>query len=244
MFDTTQAQTVTQIGEVSVYLAEEQRLLRDAYRAFLVPHPGLEVLGISEDTTGEALIVATAALKPDVLVLGIKVLQPDTVERLQALRRHCPNLAIVLLSAVYGFKGIKALRGFSQGASIGSAYLLKHTIDTVEQLTQVIRAVAQGRIIVDPAVMEALLDAADPRATVLKELSLRELEVLSWMAKGYNDDAIADVLCLETKAVERHVNSIYAKLGPCPSSKEPRMHITMQYLRATGLLPPSPASVI
>ena len=227
---------------VRLYLAEEQQILREAYRSFFfphlgLPHPDLEVVGISGDTSGEALITAASALKPDVMLLGIKALQPTVVEKLEMVRESCPDLPIVLLSAYYGMNGIQALRRFARGSSIGCAYLLKHTVDTVEQLTQVVHAVAEGRIIVDSTVMEELIATTDTTTTSLKELSPRELEVLSWMAKGYRNGTIADVLCLEPKTVERHINSIYSKLSTNLESKHQRVHAVTMYLKATGLLP-------
>jgi len=120
---------------------------------------------------------------------------------------------------------------------VGCAYLLKHTIDTVDQLTQVICSVAEGRVILDPAVMEGLIATGDAHGSFLKDLSPRELEVLSWMAKGYRNQTIAEVLFLDPKTVERHINNIYSKLGNCPEAKHPRVYAVTLYLRACGLLP-------
>ncbi|MFH1141523.1 MAG: LuxR C-terminal-related transcriptional regulator, partial [Chloroflexota bacterium] len=111
------------------------------------------------------------------------------------------------------------------------------TIDTVEQLTQVILSVSQGRIILDQAVMEGLMSSTDTKSTMLKELSPRELEVLSWMAKGYRNDTIAEVLGLEPKTVERHINNIYSKLnGAITPAKHARVHAVTLYMKATGQL--------
>ena len=222
---------------VRLYLAEEQEILREAYHSFFFSHPSLDVVGISGDTSAEALVTAASTLKPEVMLLGIKALQPPVVEKLKMVRGRCPDVAIVLLSAYYGADGIQALRQFSRGATTGCAYLLKHTIDTVEQLTQVVHAVAEGRVIVDPTVMEELIAATDTTEISLKELSPRELEVLSWMAKGYRNGTIADVLCLEPKTVERHINNIYSKLGTSLESRHPRVQAITLYLKATGLLP-------
>ena len=220
-----------------LYIAEEQQILREAYQSFFLPHPIIEVVGSSGDTSVESLLTAAMALQPDVMLLGIRVLQPTAVEKLEALREHAPDLAIVLLSAYFDIKGIRALREFSRGASVGCAYLLKHTIDTVMQLTQVVQSVAEGRIILDPAVMEGLIANADTTSTVLKELSAREMEVLAWMAKGYRNNTIAEVMYLEPKTVERHINSIYGKLGNQGDAKHMRVYATTLYLRATGQLP-------
>ena len=169
--------------------------------------------------------------------MGFKILQPTTVEKLETIREGCPEAALVLLSASYDVKGIKALREFTRGAAVGCAYLLKHTIDTVAQLTHMIHSVAEGRIILDPAVMEGLITSGDSESTFLKDLTPRELEVLNWMAKGYRNSTIAEVLCLEPKTVERHINSIYSKLGNGSESKHARVQATRLYLRATGVLP-------
>ncbi|MEE8517803.1 MAG: hypothetical protein V3S98_01600, partial [Dehalococcoidia bacterium] len=128
-----------------LYIAEEQQILREAYQSFFLPHPAFDVVGTSGDTSVDALRGAAAALQPNVILLGIKVLHADTVEKLVRVREASPGIAVAMLSASYDVKGIKALREFSRGASVGCAYLLKHTIDTVDQLVQVVQAVSEGR---------------------------------------------------------------------------------------------------
>ena len=145
-----------------LYIAEEQQILREAYQSFFLPHPGIEVVGTSGDTSPDALIGAAAALKPRVMLLGFKILKADTVARLDRVREANPDVGIVMLSASYDVKGIKGLREFSRGTSVGCAYLLKHAIDTVDQLTQVVMSVSEGRIILDPTVMDGLITSTDP----------------------------------------------------------------------------------
>ena len=222
--------------KVTLYIAEEQQILREAYQSFFLPHPDMDVIGASADTDAESLVRGVSTLRPNVLLLGIKVLQPAAVERLEALRKASPETAICLLSAYYDVKGISGLRAFSAGGSAGCAYLLKHTIDTVEQLTQVVLSVAEGRIILDQAVMEGLMSTPDAASPALKDLSPREMEVLSWMAKGFRNSTIAEVLCLEPKTVERHINNIYSKLGHFPPNKDQRVHAVTLYLKGTGQL--------
>ena len=222
---------------IRLYLAEEQQILREAFHSFFTSHSSIDMVGSSGNTSGESLVEAAQALKPEIMQIGVKTLQPATVEKLEMLREGCPDIGLVLLSASYDVKGIKALREFSRGASNGCAYLLKHTIDTVEQLTQVICSVADGRIILDPRVMEGMMADQDAHSAVLKDLSPRELEVLSWMAKGYRNDTIAQVLCLDLETVERHINSIYGKLGNSQSSQPPRVQAILSYLSGVGLMP-------
>ncbi|MEE9285743.1 MAG: response regulator transcription factor [Dehalococcoidia bacterium] len=224
-------------SRLALYIAEEQQILREAYQSFFLPHPHIEVVGLSGDTDTGSLAKAVSSIKPRVLLLGIRILQPEVVDKLHALRQAWSATAIVLLSAYYDVKGISALRQFSMGASVGCAYLLKHTIDTVDQLTQVIYSVSEGRIILDPIVMEGLISTTETKGAFLKDLSPRELEVLSWMSKGYRNSTIAEILCLEPKTVERHINNIYSKLGHMPASKDQRVHSITLYLRGTGQLP-------
>jgi two-component system nitrate/nitrite response regulator NarL len=233
-------------NKVKLLIAEEQQFLREAYQSFFSQHPDIEAIGISGDTDGEVLVGKARALKPNVILLGIGVLQPASVKTLKMLRENCPDVAIVLLSASYEAKDFDELRRFSRGASSGCAYLLKHKMNSVRELTQVILGVAQGRITIDPAVLDGLMSAADSPTFLLKELSPRdqlkelsprELEVLGWMAKGFRNSTIAEVLYLELKTVERHINSIFSKLGDCPDSKDRRVNAITLYLRATGGLP-------
>ena len=225
-------------NKVTLLIAEEQEILRKAYQSFFSNHPSIEAIDSSGDTDGEMLVGKARALKPNVILLGIGVLQPSQVEVLEMLGENCPEVAIVLVSAAYDINSFQALRRHSRGTSIGCAYLLKHTINSVRELTHVILGVAEGRVIIDPVVRDGLIASPNPPASLLKELSPRELEVLGWMAKGYRNRTVADILFLELKTVERHINSIYSKLGDCPESKEMRVHAITLYLRATGQLSP------
>jgi DNA-binding NarL/FixJ family response regulator len=228
------------VRTISLYLVEEQQILREAYLSFFGGQRTIEVVGSSGDTSSEAMVSGAKTLKPKVILLGVKAVQRATVEKLELLREACPQAGLVLLFAFYDLQGIKALREFSSDASAGCAYLLKHTIDTVEQLVQVVYSVAQGRIIIDPMVMEELIRTGDARNSFLKGLSPRELEVLGWMAKGYRNETIAGVLSRDVKTVERHINNIYGKLEPAydgDGATHTRVGAVLVYLRAMGLLP-------
>jgi len=225
---------------VRLYVAEEQLILKNAYQSFFTDEPSINLMGATNDTSTASLVEAVEEHQPHVLLVGVKALKADLVERLKIVKDVSPDVAIVLLFAFYDAQGIKALRGYSQGSSLGRAYLLKHTIDTVDQLIQVVCSVAQGRIIVDPVVMEALVSTGDNRSGYLRELSPKALEVLSWMAKGYRNDTIAQVLSRDVRTVERHINSIYSKLEIDDASRDPRVNAALKYLQATGSLPKEP----
>ena len=222
---------------IKLFLAEEQQIQLQAYQTFLKTQSNIALVGCISDTSGEAMADAVTTFEPDVLLMGVKALRPSTVERLQTLRDAHPDMAVVLLFAFYDIQGIKALREFSRDVSVGRAYLLKHTIDTVEQLAQAISSVAEGRMIVDPTVMEELIKTGDSSNGVLQDLSPRALEVLHWVSRGYRNETIAGVLSRDVKTIERHINNIYSTLLDSEDdAKHPRVRAALLYLRATGVL--------
>ena len=222
---------------VKLLLAEEQQILMQAYRTFFTEHPDTDLLGCSSNTTADVLIDAVTFHQPDVILIGVKALRPSTVEMLIALKDAHPMLGVVLLFAFYDAQGIKALREFSRDVSVGRAYLLKHTIDTVDQLTHAITSVAEGRMIVDPTVMEELIKSGDSTSGMLRELSPKALEVLHWVSRGYRNETIAGVLSRDVKTIERHINNIYCTLlNSEDNERHPRVRAALMYLKATGVL--------
>ena len=118
---------------------------------------------------------------------------------------------------------------------------MKYSVDSASQLVQIIHAVAEGRVTIDSAIMGDLV--AEPSDSILRELTPRELEILGWMAKGYKNSTIAEVLFLELKTVERHINSIYSKLNAMhDDSQQARVYAILLYLKATGQLVTDPAT--
>ena len=222
---------------VKLYIAEEHRVLKEAYRSFFNYHPSFQMLGLSEDTSGEGLCAALTEQKPDVLMIGLTNANMTMVHKLDSIRSICPEVAVVLLFALYDSQGIKLLREYSNNANGGYAYLLKHNIDIADQLAQVVGAVAQGRIIVDPEIVEELVDDTTGEHKVLAALSPKELQVLSWMARGFANEAIAGVMSCDKRAVERQISNIYSKLQLGADQRDPRVGAALMYLQAIGLMP-------
>ena len=231
------SKTEIEVKKIKVYIVEEQGLLRDAYSAVLPSEPTLDVLGISSDSSTEGIMSVLSAIQPDAVILGTKLLSPTNVEQLETIREQFPDMGIVLLSAVYDIHGINKLREFTMKGSSGWAFFLKHSIERPSQLTQLVHTVTEGQVSFDAMVMESLVGSGENRANLLKKLTHRELEVLSWMEKGYRNQTIADVLDVDVKIIERHTNSIYSKLNMETNSKHPRVSSILLYLKATGQLP-------
>jgi len=221
---------------IKLFVAEEQMVLKEAYNSYFSYSPSFEAIGFIDGTSEDQLRAAISQDIPQVLLLGLKFLDFTVGKELEMIREVCPQTGLVLLFACYDPTGVKALREFSSDSQAGYAYLLKHNIDTADQLGKVVKGVAQRRIIVDPEIMEDLVDSATQESQLLLALSPKEMQVLSWLARGYTNKTIADVLSRGTKAVERQVSNIYAKMR-LSESKDARVGSALVYLKATGMLP-------
>ena len=144
---------------IGLFLAEEQQVLRGTYEAYFETHDAITLLGSASDVYGESLIKAAEAAKPDVVLLGVKALRPAMLESLHELKEDYDEIGLVLIASSYDDWDLKSLRSIPIGGPLGTAYLYKHTMDTLDQVARVIKLVAEGRIIVDPKVMPGLIDA-------------------------------------------------------------------------------------
>jgi DNA-binding NarL/FixJ family response regulator len=197
---------------VRVVLAEDHALLRQGMEKLIGQQDGLELVGTAGDLPG--LLALVERVEPDVVVTDIRMPPTGTDEGVQAaahLRTHRPQVGVVVLSQYANPEYALAL--LSEGSS-RRAYLLKESIAGVDELVRAIRTVSEGGSAVDPAVVDALVVASAPRRpTDLDRLTSRETETLAQMAQGKNNAAIAASLFLSERAVEKHTNAIFSKLG-------------------------------
>ena len=193
-------------------LAEDNALLRQGVEKLIAHQDGLELVGTADDLPG--LLALVERVSPDVVVTDIRMPPTGTDEGIQAaaqLREHRPDVGVVVLSQYANPEYALAL--LSDG-SARRAYLLKESIAGVDELARAILTVAEGGSVVDPAVVDALVGASAPRRpSDLDRLTAREMETLSEMAQGKNNAAIAASLFLSERAVEKHTNAIFSKLG-------------------------------
>ena len=197
---------------IRVILADDSYLVREAIEHVLHESEEVEVVASCGDR--DTLLSAVEAEQPDVVVTDIRMPPSDSDEGLQvaaALRLTHPDVGVVVLSQyVEPRYGLALLETGSEGR----AYLLKERIQHGGQLLSAIEAVSQGGSVIDSKVVESLV-TAQRRAedSPLAELTPRELEILSFVARGHDNQAIADELVLTKRAVEKHINAIFLKLG-------------------------------
>jgi len=223
-------------------LADDNLLIREALTRMLGATPELELAAICEE--GEELLKAIDDERLDVVLVDIAMPPTMTDEgiRLAAgLRETHPELGVVVLSAYCEPGYALALLA---GGSDGRAYLLKDRLASRPQLISTIETVASGGSVIDPKVVETLVHRdSPPIRSALATLSPRELDVLVAMTQGASNAAIALELGLTKRAVEKHVNSVFAKLELPPDPEvSRRVRAVLLYLAETSLSAPGPSA--
>ncbi|MSO79407.1 MAG: response regulator transcription factor [Acidimicrobiia bacterium] len=203
-----------------VVIAEDSYLVREGVVRLLGTVDDVEVVGACEDYDG--LLAMVADLTPDIVLTDIRTPPTGTDEGIRAAnarQESHPEVGVVVLSQFVepGY----ALALLEHG-SARRGYLLKERVSDVDQLVRAIHEVASGGSVIDPKVIEALVEARSRRRdSPLDELTPRERDVLGEMAQGRNNAGVAGALGLSERAVEKHINSVFSKLG---LSVEPDVH--------------------
>jgi DNA-binding NarL/FixJ family response regulator len=195
-----------------VALAEDSYIVREGLEQLLGSDEEIEVLASCADMP--SLLAAVEADPPDVVLTDIRM-PPDGddagIQIAARLRETNPDIGVVVLSQ-YSEPGF-VLRLLDSGSE-GRAYLLKERIADRSELTRAIRAVADGGSVIDPKIVEILVQARSrAESSPLAEMTPRELDVLAAVAEGKSNAAIAEELVLSKRAIEKHINAIFLKLG-------------------------------
>jgi DNA-binding NarL/FixJ family response regulator len=195
-----------------IALAEDNYIVREGLEQLLGGDKEIEVLASCADMT--SLLEAVDADPPDVVLTDIRM-PPDGddagIQIAARLRETHPQIGVVVLSQ-YSEPGF-VLRLLDSGSE-GRAYLLKERVADRSQLTRAIGAVAEGGSVIDPKIVEVLVQArARAESSPLGEMTPRELDVLAAVAEGKSNAAIAEELVLSKRAIEKHINAIFLKLG-------------------------------
>ena len=195
-----------------VVLGEDSFLAREAIGGLLESTAGIDLVAVCEDA--ESLRSAIDREEPDVVLTDIRM-PPDHrdegIRLANELRETRPEIGVVVLSQ-HAEPTYAALL-FEDG-SHGRAYLLKESLKDRDELLRAVVTVADGGSVVDPLIVDELLELQRRRRdTPLDRLTPRELEILGLIAEGRSNAAIAEKLVVTKRAVERHINSIFLKLG-------------------------------
>jgi DNA-binding NarL/FixJ family response regulator len=222
---------------IRVILGEDNLLVREGLRSLLTGSPTIEVINAAGDY--ESLLALCDRDPPDVVVTDIRMpptLTDEGIRLADEIRERHPDIGVVVLSQFS--TPIYALALFEGGAD-GRAYLLKDRVHNRAELTAAIHAVAEGGSLVDPKVVEELAKSRSRAANnPLKELTARELEVLREIGQGKSNAAIAESLYLSKRAIEKHINMIFIKLGLAETQDVSRRVKAVLLLLAEGDVTP------
>ena len=200
------------IPPVRILIVDDQELFREGLHTLLAIQPDLQVVG--EARNGEDALRLAGALKPDVVLMDLRMPVLNGVAATRQLKRTQPEIKVIVLTTFDDDENV--FEGLRAGA-VG--YLLKDVAS--EQVVEAIRAVARGAAFLQPAItgkviaeFARLLPSLAPQAHALVEpLSERELEILRRLSQGASNKEIADDLVITVGTVKNHVTSILAKLG-------------------------------
>ncbi|HEY1516996.1 MAG TPA: response regulator transcription factor [Solirubrobacteraceae bacterium] len=198
--------------QIRVVVAEDSYVIREFLTATLSAAPEVELVAVCSN--GKELRTAIGTWGPDVVLTDIRMPPSGAEEGVRiaaGLRDTHPDIGVVVLSQYA--EPAYALSLLEHGTG-GRAYLLKERIRNKEQLLDAIQAVARGGSVIDPLIVDVLIEARSRVAkSQLSQLTSRERELLAEIASGKSNSAIAESLVLTKRAVEKHVNSIFSKLN-------------------------------
>ncbi|MGW4249036.1 response regulator transcription factor [Nocardia sp. NPDC004722] len=195
---------------ITVVVAEDSMLIRDSVLRVLSTDDTIEVVGIATDYDATVDLVHRHA--PSVLITDIRMPPTGTDEGIRLarqLRTTQPGTGVIALSH---YAEPQYATGLLDGGSAGRGYLLKEHIARFDQLLNAVHVVAGGGSVLDPDIVETLL-ARRREDDMVSRLTARERQVLAEIAGGGSNRVVAQQLCLSQRAVEKHINSIFAKFG-------------------------------
>jgi DNA-binding NarL/FixJ family response regulator len=215
---------------IRVVVAEDSLLVREGLRQLLAASPSVDVVASYGDV--QAVLDAVERDRPDVVVTDIRMPPSNTDEGIRLadhLRESRPSTGVVVVSQYAQPPYVLALL---EHGSDRRGYLLKERIHDRGQLVSAIDTVARGGSVIDPKVVEVLVEArARADHSPLAQLTPRERDVLAELAEGKSNAAIAQSLVLTKRAVEKHINSIFTKLGLAGSEDvSKRVKATLMFL--------------
>jgi DNA-binding NarL/FixJ family response regulator len=223
---------------VRVVFADDNYLVREGVTGLLTESGGVDLVESVADPA--ALHQAVAVHRPDAVLTDIRMPPSFTTEGIDAAKRiraEHPETGVVVLSQYV--EEDYAFLLLADGVA-GLGYLLKERVSQVDDLVRALHEVARGGSALDPLVVERLLarKAQEPRSALLG-LTPRELEVLAEIATGRSNAATAAALFMSERAVEKHIGSVFQKLGLGPESEtNRRVMAVLAYLEAGGAAPP------
>ena len=224
-------------ARIKLYWTEEQEIFQRLYQAVFIDESPVRVVGSCPFGDLENLKTQVTRQEPDVLLIGYRSISADLLKELSQLQSHLPALGIVLLASVLRYEDLLLIRHHLENSRSPFGFMFKKSLARTEQLFSIISLIRMGQIVIDPTLANLMSTEGD-KAPLAGGLTVREMEILNLVARGYTNVAISDSLCIDVKTVRHHINNIYSKLKTSEvfDNRHPRVSATNVYLRLTGQL--------
>jgi DNA-binding NarL/FixJ family response regulator len=215
-----------------IVIAEDSAVMRAGLTEILADsgHEVVAAVGNADD-----LMTAVAGHQPDAAVVDVRMPPGYTDEGVRAaiaIRRTHPRVGVLVFSQYIETRYTADLLSASSGGAAGVGYLLKDRVADVDEFVEALSRVAAGGTALDPQVVTQLMGASR-RGDGLSTLTTRERDVLALMAEGRSNTAIAQILVVSDRSVEKHVGNIFSKLGLAPSDADHRRVLAvLRYLES------------
>ena len=223
----------TGLSQIKVIFVDDQEVFRESFRMLLSNEPTVDLVGTL--ATGESAVMMVPVLRPDVVIMDVKMTGLDGITAAQRIRDIYPEVGIIMFTA---YSDSRHIWEFLRDDPRGKAYLLKSTLGTFDELVRTIHDVDAGRTVFDPTMIGRLGSHRENRGNMLLgSLTKRELEVLSLVATACTNTTIASILFIHPRTVQHHINGIFNKLGlgtGPETGQQPRLQAVLAYLEATG----------
>ncbi len=212
-----------------VVLADDAVLLREGV-ARLLSEAGFDVVG--QSATAEDLLLKVRSYSPDVAITDMRMPPTQTDEGLRAaleIRSRYPRVGVLVLSQ-HADVGL-AMKLLAEDAE-GVGYMLKDRVTDIDEFAEAVRRVGHRGSVIDPTIVSQLIDRGR-RDDPLESITPREREVLELMAEGRSNQGIAERLVITERAVQKHITSIFRKLGlPASTDDHRRVLAVLAFLRS------------
>ncbi|MBE7552518.1 MAG: response regulator transcription factor [Anaerolineales bacterium] len=205
---------------IRVLIVDDHAMVRKGLAAFLLVKADLELAG--EASNGEEALRLCEQLRPEVILMDLKMPKLDGVAATRAIKSRYPHIQVIALTS---FQEKELVQEAIRAGAI--SYLLKNV--SADDLAEAIRAASAGRSVLDPQALQALVQDVSPAAPDLgHDLTAREREVLALLVQGLTNPAIAARLVVSRATVKAHVSSILAKLGASTRAEAIRLALQHQ----------------
>jgi NarL family two-component system response regulator LiaR len=195
---------MSELEPIRVMLVDDHAVVRSGLSAFLMAFDDLELVG--EAINGADAVQQAALVQPDVILMDLVMPEMDGASATRKIREQNKHTQVIALTS---FREDALVQAALQAGAI--SYLLKNV--SAEELASAIRAARAGRSTLAPEAAQVLIQAATHPPSPMPELTSRERDVLTWMARGLSNNEIAAKLVVSPSTVKFHVSNIFSKLG-------------------------------